>query len=217
AFQRSPRARPDQIHHSGGGSDFHGCGPFAHIRITKDHMEPPVAARVHMRLVPRVDQGAPIHRVNAHDNTEKISTLRDLINAQFTLAALCFYTHFSRASKNLSSNEKWQDTGNDFVPGDVATHQVIVVTTVTVPGEIGVVFVEPNFVPGWQRLVSAPRALCKNALACFILSRYLTKSCAFWRGIFRVRVIVVEPGAVGQDEVAFYFLETAGAAFIDLV
>jgi len=32
-----------------------------------------------------------------------------------------------------------------------------------------------------------------------------------------VRVIVVEPGAVGQDEVAFNFLETEGAAFIDLV
>src|SRR5437867_12592995 len=101
-----------------------------------------------MRLVTRVDQGAPIHRVNAHNNTEKISTLRDLINAQFALAALRFYTHFARPRENLPSNEKWQDTGNNLVPGDVATHQVIVVTTVTVPGEIGVVFVEANFVAG---------------------------------------------------------------------
>src|SRR6267143_968552 len=166
-------------------------------------MEPLVAARVHIRLVTRVYQEFSFHGDNAYANTEKISTLRDLIKAQFTLAALCFYTHFSRDSKNLSTNEKWQDTGDDFVPGDVATHQVIVVTTVTVPGEIGVVFVEPNFVPGWQTLVSAPRALCKNTLACFILSGHLTKSCAFWRGIFRVRVIVVEPGAVRQDEGAF--------------
>src|SRR5204862_6817744 len=102
-----------------------------------------------MRLVTRIDQRAPIHRVDAHDNTEKISTLRDLINAQFALPAFYVHTHFARLRENLSRDEKRQDTGDNLVPGDIATHQVIIVATVTVPGEIGVVFVEPNFVPGW--------------------------------------------------------------------
>jgi hypothetical protein len=45
-------------------------------------------------------------------------------------------------------------------------------------------------------LISAACAFRKDALAGFILGGNLLKSCAFWRRIFRVRVIVVEPRAV---------------------
>jgi len=47
-------------------SHFHRCGPPAHVGIAEDHMKPAVAARVHMRLIARVDQGTTIHRVDAH-------------------------------------------------------------------------------------------------------------------------------------------------------
>jgi hypothetical protein len=80
-----------------------------------------------------------------------------------------------------------------------------------VPGEVRIVLVEANFVTGRQLLISAPCAFCENALAGFVLSYYLAKRCALWRGIFRVRVIVVEPGAIyGKNKVAFYFLKTGG-------
>ena len=54
----------------------------------------------------------------------------------------------------------------------------------------------PNLVSGRQFFVPTPRAVRENALASFILRRDLAKGCAFGRRIFRVRVIVVKPGAV---------------------
>src|SRR5207247_7658294 len=127
-----------------------------------DNVKPTVAARVHMRLVTRVDQRSSIHRVDAHNHTEKIGALRDLINTRLALPAFCFDTHLAGARENLSRDEKRQNTGDDFVPCDVATHQVIVVTTVTMPGEVRIVLVEPNFVTGWQLLISAPCTLREN-------------------------------------------------------
>ena len=186
----------NEVENERSGPNFHGCGPFAHVGVPKDDVKPAIAARVHMRLVTRVDQRSPIHRVDANNHTEKIGALRDLINARLALPALRLNTHLAGARENLSRDEKRQNTGDDFVPCDVATHQVVVVTTVTVPGEVGIVLVEPNFVTRWQLLISAPCALSKNALAGFVLSNDLAKGCTLWRGIFRVRVIVVEPGAV---------------------
>src|SRR5438046_493173 len=159
-------------------------------------MKPAIPARVHMGLITRVYQRSPVHRVDAHDYTEKIGALRDLIIARLALPALRLYTHFAGAGKNLSSNKKRQNTGDDLVPRNVATHQVIVVTTVTMPGEVRIVLVEANFVTGRQLLISAPCAFCKNALAGFVLSYDLTKRCALWRGVFRLRVVVIEPCAI---------------------
>ena len=68
--------------------------------------------------------------------------------------------------------------------------------TVTVPRKVRIVLVKPDFVPVRQLLISAPGALRKNALARFVLCNDLLKRCALRRGIFRVRVIVVKPGAV---------------------
>src|SRR5438270_3334707 len=170
-----------------------------------------------MRLVTRVDQRAPIHRVDAHNDTEKICPLANLINARLALTTLGFDAHFPRAGEDLSSDEKRQNTGDDLVPRDIASHQVIVVATVTVSGKVGIVLVEANFVIGWQLLISPACALRQDALTRLVLCDYLAKRCALWCGIFRVRVIIVEAGAVRKHKVAFYFLKTQWAAFIDLV
>ena len=69
-------------------------------------------------------------------------------------------------------------------------------TAVAVAGKIAVVLVKPNLVSGRQFFVPTPRAFRENALASFILRHDLAKGCAFGRRIFRVRVIVVKPGAV---------------------
>src|SRR5437870_7813251 len=149
-----------------------------------------------MRLVTRVDEGPPIHRVDAHHYAEKIGALRDLIDSRIALTALRFDAHLPGAGENLAGDEKRQNARNDSVPCDIAAHQAIVVTTVTVPGKVGIVLVKPNFVAGRQVLISAPRALREDTLARLVLCNDLVKSCALRRGIFRVRVIVVKPGAV---------------------
>src|SRR5262249_7803986 len=101
-----------------------------------------------MRLVACVDQKAPIHRIDAHNNAEKIRALRDLIDAGLALCALGFDAHFAGTRKDLASNEKWQHSSDNPIPRDIASHQVIVVATVTVPGKVRVVFVKTNFKSG---------------------------------------------------------------------
>src|SRR5262245_15136947 len=112
-------------------------------------MKPAVATCVHMRFVASVDQRPAIHRVDAHDNAEKIGALRDLENSRIPLAAFAFNPHLSCAGKNLASNKERQDTGNNPVPWDIASHQVIVMATVAVAGEISVVLVKPDLMVGW--------------------------------------------------------------------
>ena len=85
-------------------------------------MEPAITARIHMWLVTRVNQRAAIHRIDAHNHTEKISTLRDLIDAGLALRALGFDTHLASACENLTSNEERQHSSNDPVPRDIASH-----------------------------------------------------------------------------------------------
>src|SRR5215813_6178643 len=112
-----------------------------------------------MRLVASIDQRAAIHRIDAHNHAEKIGTLRDLIDAGLALCTLGFNSHLAGACENLPGNEKWQHSSNDPIPRDIASHQVIVVATVTVTGKVGIVFVKANFKSGGQLLISASRAL----------------------------------------------------------
>src|SRR4029453_15522932 len=102
-------------------------------------MKPAVAARVHMRLIAGVDQRTTIHRVDAHHHAEKIGALRNLIDSWIPLAALALNPHFPRAGKNLTSDKKRQDAGDDPIPRDIAGHQVIVGATGAWAGKIGVV------------------------------------------------------------------------------
>ena len=159
-------------------------------------MEPAITARVHVRLVTRVNQRAAIHCIDAHNHTEKISTLRDLIDAGLALRALGFDTHLASACGNLTSNEERQHSSDDLVPRDIASHQIIVVATVTVPCKISIIFVKPDFKSRRQLLISTSRALRQDAFACLVLCHDFPKSSAFRRRIFRVCVIVVKARAV---------------------
>src|SRR5438046_8735996 len=80
----------DQIENKRRSPDFHGRGPFAHIRVAEDDVKPAITASVNMRFVPRVDQWPEIHRVNAHQHAEKICPLRDLISPRLTRRTLRF-------------------------------------------------------------------------------------------------------------------------------
>jgi hypothetical protein len=186
----------DQVENKRGCTDFHGSCPLTHVRVAEDDVKPAIAACVGMGLVARIDQRAAIHCVNAHQDTEKIRALRNLKNIRLARCAFRFDTHFSSAGEDLAGDEKWQNTGNDVVPCDVATHQVIIVATVTVPDKVGIVLVKPNFIAGRQLLISPSRAFREDAFAGLILRHDLPKCGAFRGGIFRMRVIVVKTGAV---------------------
>ena len=149
-----------------------------------------------MRLVARIDQRTTIHGVNTYQHTEKIRALRNLKNTRLARRALRFDAHLSCAGEDLACDEKRQNAGDDAVPCDPAAHQVIIVTAVTVPDKVAVVLVKTDFVAGRQFLVSTPRAFGQDALAGLVLCHDLPERRAFRSRIFRMRVVVVESGAI---------------------
>src|SRR5204862_7722284 len=98
-----------------------------------------------MRLVARFNQGAPIHRIDAHNYAEESSALRDLINAGLALSTLSLDAHLARTPENLASYEKRQHSSDNTVQRDIAPNQIIIGATVTVPGKVGIVCVKKNF------------------------------------------------------------------------
>ena len=109
-------------------------------------MKSAVPSRVGVWFVASVDERAAIHRVDAHEHTEKIRALRNLKNPGCTGCALRFDPHLSSAGEDLARDKKWQDSGDDAIPCDFPTHQIIVVTAVTMPNKVSVVLVKTDFV-----------------------------------------------------------------------
>src|ERR1700674_3783568 len=108
-------------------------------------METPVFTGISVRFVTRMDNRAPVHRVDTDQDTKKIGALRDLENARLTRRAFAFNAHFTRAGKYLASDEKWNHFVDQPVPGDSPAHEIVVMATVTVSDKIGIVFVESDF------------------------------------------------------------------------
>ena len=104
-------------------------------------MEPAVATGVGVRLIAGVDKRPAVHGVDAYEHAEEIGALRNLINAQLADRTFGFDAHFAGPRKDLARDEERQNTRYDSIPGQVAAHQKVVVTTITVSDEIGVVFV----------------------------------------------------------------------------
>src|SRR5438270_5437498 len=113
-------------------------------------METAITTRVHVRFVAGVDERTAIHRVDADDHAEKIRALRNLINSRLTRTALAFDAHLSGAGENLAGDQERQNGADDAVPRHIAPHEIVVVATVTVPEEVGVVLVKANFLPARQ-------------------------------------------------------------------
>ena len=150
-----PPARESSV---GGGTDIDGLRGGAVTGVVAA-----IAGDVNARLVIiglGVHQRTSVHRVDANQNAEKIGSLRDLKNARLTGRSFSFDTHFTCARKNLTSHEKRDHFAHQPVPRHSTAHQIVVVTTVTMPGEVRIVFIEANFVTRWQLLISAPCALC---------------------------------------------------------
>jgi len=128
-----------------------------------------LAIGIGMGLVARIDQRAAIHRVNTHQDTEKIRALRNLKHTGLTRRALRFNPHLAGAGKNLSRNQKRQSSGDDVVPWDIAPHQVIVVATVAMTEKVGVIFIKPDPFAIRQVRIPASGAFGQNPFARFLL------------------------------------------------
>src|SRR5215469_3208399 len=111
-------------------------------------MESPIFSWIRMRLISRVHDGSPVHRVDAHQYTEEIGSLRDLKHSGLTGRSLSLNPEFTRSRKDLPGNQKRNYIRYQTVPRNGAAHDVVIVTSVTMAYEIGVVFVEPDLTLG---------------------------------------------------------------------
>ena len=167
-------------------------------------MEAAEAGRVGVRLVAGVNQRAAVHRVDADQLGEEIGALGNLEAARATVV-LAFPADLARAGVELARDEEGRHGVDEALPRDDAGDEVIVVAAVAVAAEVGVVLVELDRARAAAR--DLPRAFLEQALAGLVLRDDVHERGAFGRGVFGVRVVVVEARAVAQDQVALDFLE----------
>src|SRR5207253_10640974 len=135
-------------------------GKRRHVRIAQNDVETTKAFRVGVWLIPSIDDGPALHRIDALQFTEKIAALGDLeaLRQEFVLG---LHRELSRAGKNLTRDKKSLNPLRQRFPRQRPREQVILVATVTVTAEVRVVFVEAD---GHAALLGqVPRASHQNA------------------------------------------------------
>ena len=208
----------DQLEDQCGGADLQRRGDLAHVGIADDDVKPPVKADVRVRLIPGIDDGAAIHRVDGTKDAEKIRTLRNLKDPLLALRILAFDAHLARAGVNLARDQKRHDPGDNAVPRHLPAHQKIVMAAVRVADKVGVVLVKPHFLAGLGELFISPtRAFFKDALARLVLSHELPQRGALGRRVLRVRVVVIKARSIREDEIALDLLVGKRAVLVDFV
>ena len=77
---------------------------------------------------------------------------------------------------------------------------------ITVPMKVRIVLIELH-VRATQRAISTLGCLVEGSFACSIVGHEIAQGPALGRGVLRMCVVVIEPGAVRQHEIALHFME----------
>ena len=183
---------------SDGGADLEVGGDLGEVGVADDHVQPAVLLGVGVRLVAGVDD-RPLERGLQPDlDLEVVGALADL---EAVLAAVLADADPAGAADHLAADEERRE-----VPDDVAR----TAWTGASGSSRGRRRTRPCCRCCSCRAGSAPRPgsaaanrdassmTCSPALSHFTTSRGLVHS---GRGVLRVRVVDVEPGAVGEDDV----------------
>ena len=187
----------DQLEDERGGADLERSRDLAHVGIANDDVEAAVPGDIGVGLVAGIDDRAPVHRVDGDEHAEEIRALRNLEEARLAGSPLPFPAHLAGARIYLARDEERDHARDDAIPRHIAAHEIIVVATVGVADEVGIVLVEADLTAGVRELlVPAPGALFQDALAGLVLGDQLAEGGALRRRVLRVGVIVVEAGAV---------------------
>ena len=128
-------------------------------------------------------------------------------------ALVAFDADLAGPRNDLPRDEERREAADDEVERDAAFHQIIVVATVAVTYEIGVVLVNfDDATVGVQ--VAAADAFLDDPLTGLVLRNDVAQALALRRGVLGMGVVVVVTRAVGEDEVALDFLEAELAVLV---
>ena len=96
-----------------------------------------------------------------------------------------------------------------------ARDEIVIVATVTMSVKVRVVLVELHMGPA-ERMVTPLRRPLSNTLPGTVMGKNIYKRSAFRRGIFRVRMVVIEACAVREDQIALHLMKRERPMGIDL-
>ena len=164
-------------------------------------MQPTVPKRVSVRFVSSVDDGSFQGGFQAHLLLEEVGPLGHLIYNVASIPEGQFAAHLSRSGKYLSGHEVGSGVLNDSAERGRPIHQIVLVTPVTVPLAVGIVLVDNQFLALWKHLVGRLHGLDQDHLRCPVLENHREGISALWSGKFRVGVVNVVTGTVGEDGV----------------
>src|SRR5271165_1079659 len=195
------RAGLDHPQHQVGRSHLEQRSGLAHVGVADDHVQPPEALGVGVRLVPGVDDRAGPGGGRGHALPDVLGALADAVHR-----APRRLQHFARAADDLPGDqERDQDVGQPAelaVPAD----QVVLVAAVGVARGVGVVLEQVD-VPGDALLAQPPVGVdeqpLQDPLPRLVVGHEVEHVVAFGRGVLRVAAHVeVEPRPVPQEDVA---------------
>ncbi len=86
---------------------------------------------------------------------------------------------------------------------------------VAMPNEVGIVLVQPHFLPLRKPAISNPGTLCKDPFTGTIVRNDLCECRTFGSGIFRMCVIVVESSAVSENKITLYLFKSKRPTAVD--
>ena len=154
-----------------------------------------------MRFVPSVDDGSFQGGLQAHRLLEEVGPLGQLICNVTSIPEGQFAAHLSRSGKYLSGHKVGSGVLNDSTERSRPIHQIVLVASVTVALAVGIVLIDDQLLTLWKHLVGRFHGLDQNHLRCPVLKNHREGVSTLWSGKFRVGVVNVVTGTVGEDGV----------------
>ena len=187
----------DHREHQRGGADLEVGAHLAHVGVADDHVQPPVLLRVGMRLVARVDDGPLQRGLQAHLDLEEVGPLADL---ETRAPAVGTDADPPGPADYLPGHEERDEEPDDVGERCRPSHQVILVRAVGGALVVGVVLVQLD-----RRAARYGRGLGRglrhDPLARLVPDDDRQRVGTLGRRVLRVRVVDVQPAAIGEDDV----------------
>ena len=187
----------DQVEHQRRGAELEVGRRLGEVRVADDDVQPPVLVGVGVRLVAGVDDAALERGLQADLDLDVVGALRQL---EAGLVAGRADADPARAGDHLAGHQERRQAGDDGRERRLARHQVVLVRAVGGALAVHVVLVELQLGRAGHA-GDVARGGLHHPLAGLVPDHRVHRVGALGRGVLRVRVVDVEPRAVGQDHV----------------
>ncbi len=175
---------------------FEQGGRLGPVGVPGDHMQPAPTAGVGMRLVPGVHQRTPHRGLQAGDGLEEVGALGQLESGSITGLA---EADPSCAGEHQPGHQERQHALHDPIPRRRPVEQIVLVVAVRGTLAVGVVLEHPHRRP--QPLAGRDGSPRDDRVTGQVGQQRGAWRGHLRRGVLRVRVVDVEPGAVAEEPV----------------